>query len=65
MELKEVLVAQLKSLLRKLGQDFAYDTAMVNGFAILSFVDEDLRIHAIPAERGRANRITAKPEGWS
>ena len=55
--IEEVLLAQLKSLLRKLGQDFAYNPRASAGFAVLSYVGRDSRLRTILAQRRPIGRL--------
>ena len=59
--IEEVLLAQLKSLLRKLGQDFAYNPKASAGFAALSYVNRDSGLRTILVQRRPTGRSRQGP----
>ncbi len=61
--LKDVLKAQLRLLLRKVSQDFAYNPRMSTGFVVLSFFGPDRNLHAILATIDAGQRVRGGPSG--
>jgi hypothetical protein len=61
MGVDDVLRVQLKSLLRKLGQDFAYNPDMSIGLASLSYFGKDRELKTILSRRQRTATAVSRP----